>query len=191
VAALHLVVHDYGGIVGQELLDRRRAGSSAVDISRVTILNCGIVYAEYRPLLVQRLLALPVLGKRIARRISADRVRAGIDAIRGADKLTDGEFDNLWYGISRDDGQKLAHLLIGYNAERAVHHGRWESALAAWDGPLHLVWGVDDPVSGRRVLERARALLPSSAVTELQRVGHFPQSEAPRKVAAAIRRSTE
>jgi pimeloyl-ACP methyl ester carboxylesterase len=59
--------------------------------------------------------------------------------------------------------------------------------LADWDGPLHLVWGLDDPVSGRHVLERATAVLPHAEVTELGGVGHFPQSEAPKTVAAAVR----
>jgi pimeloyl-ACP methyl ester carboxylesterase len=60
-------------------------------------------------------------------------------------------------------------------------------AMAAWKGPLHLVCGSADPVSGRHVLEQAITLLPSAAVTELDGIGHFPQSEAPLAVAAAVR----
>ncbi|HYB39631.1 MAG TPA: alpha/beta hydrolase, partial [Mycobacterium sp.] len=57
--------------------------------------------------------------------------------------------------------------------------------LADWDGPLHLVWGLDDPVPGRHVLEKATTLLPRAEVTELHGVGHYPQSEAPQAVAAS------
>ena len=60
--------------------------------------------------------------------------------------------------------------------------------MADWDGPLHLVWGLDDPVSGRHVLERAITVLPHAEVTELRGVGHFTQSEAPEAVAAAVRK---
>lgn len=74
-----------------------------------------------------------------------------------------------------------------YNAERAAHHRRWGKALADWGGPLHLVWGLDDPVSGRHVLEAASKVLPHATVTELPGVGHYPQSEAPQAVAAAVR----
>jgi pimeloyl-ACP methyl ester carboxylesterase len=105
----------------------------------------------------------------------------------GTSKLSDEEFDELWHGISRDNGHKLAHLLIRYNTERAQHHRRWEAALAAWEGPLHLIWGLDDPVSGRHVLEQATRMLPRAVVTELDGVGHFPQAEAPEAVATAIR----
>ena len=192
VAQLHLdsvclVIHDYGGIVGQELIDRAQAGRLGFTIDSLLVLNSGIVYSAYRPTRLQKLLILPVVGRLLAGRITPGRFRSALDAVRGS-RLTDTEFDDLWYGVARQGGHKLAHLHIRYNAERAAHHGRWEKALADWDGPLHLVWGLDDPVSGRHVLEQAIAILPRAEVTELQGVGHFPQSEAPQTVAAAVRK---
>jgi pimeloyl-ACP methyl ester carboxylesterase len=184
--SVQLVAHDYGGIVGQELIDRALAGQLPLTISSVVMLNSGIVYSAYRPTRMQKLLIRPVLGKFLASRIGADRLRDALDDVRGS-RLTDTEFDDLWYGVSRQDGHKLAHLHIRYNAERAAHHARWEKALAAWDGPLRLVWGLDDPVSGRHVLEAATKVLPRAVVTELPGVGHYPQSEAPAAVAAAVR----
>ncbi|MEE6175316.1 alpha/beta fold hydrolase [Mycobacterium sp. 050134] len=185
--AATLVVHDYGGIVGQELADRANRGRLSFTIDRLVVLNCGIVYSAYRPTRLQRLLIMPVVGRLLAARVDAARVRSGLDAVRGS-RLTDTEFDDLWLGMSRDGGHKLAHLLIRYNAERATHHRRWEAALAEWNGPLQLVWGLDDPVSGRHVLDRATEVLPRASVTELPGVGHYPQSEAATAVAAAIRR---
>ncbi len=182
-----LVVHDYGAIVGQELLDRRRRDALGFAVRSVTILNCAIVYSAYRPTTLQKLLIKPVLGRLVASRVTASRARAGLDAVRGTAKLADAEFEGLWLGISRDNGHKLAYRLIRYNAERDLHHSRWEAALLAWDGPLRLVWGLADPVSGAHVLERARQLLPHAKVTALGDAGHFPQSESPRTVAAAIR----
>jgi pimeloyl-ACP methyl ester carboxylesterase len=184
--SVRLGAHDYSGIVGQELLDRVLAGELGFAISHLVALNSGIVYSAYRPTRLQKLLILPVIGKLLASRITANRLRSGLDAVRGS-PLTDAEFDNLWHGVARHDGHKLAHLHIRYNAERAAHHRRWEKALAAWDGPLHLVWGLDDPVSGRHVLARATSVLPRAEVTELDGVGHYPQSEAPQAVAAAVR----
>lgn len=186
VGSLRLVVHDYGGIVGQELIDRANRGRLGFGIDGLVVMNSGIVYSAYRPTRLQRLLMLPVVGKLLAARISAARVRSGLDAVRGS-QLTDAEFDDLWLGMSRENGHRLAHRLIKYNAERAVHHRRWEAALANWKGPLHLVWGLDDPVSGRHVLEQATEALPQARITELPGVGHYPQSEAPQSVAAAVR----
>jgi pimeloyl-ACP methyl ester carboxylesterase len=186
VKSMRLLIHDYGVIVGQELLDRASRGQLGFAIDSLVVLNAGIVYSAYRPTRMQKLLIRPIVGKLLASRVSAARVRAALDAVRGS-ALTDSEFDDLWLGMSRDNGNKLWHLLIKYNAERAIHHRRWEEALANWNGPLHLVWGLDDPVSGRHVLEQATRVLPHATVTELAGVGHFPQSEAPQDVAAAVR----
>jgi pimeloyl-ACP methyl ester carboxylesterase len=187
LTSVRLVVHDYGGIVGQEVLDRANRGRLPFAVDDVTMLNCGIVYSAYRPTRMQKLLILPVVGKLIAGRVSAARVRSALDAIRGT-PLGDNEFDDLWLGMSKDDGHKLSHLLIKYNAERAIHHQRWESALASWSRPLHLVWGLADPVSGSHVLEQAVKVLPRAVVTKLPGVGHYPSSEAPQAVAGAVRR---
>jgi pimeloyl-ACP methyl ester carboxylesterase len=184
--SVRLVVHDYGGIVGQELVDRANRGALPFTIDHLTMLNSGIVYSAYRPTRMQKLLILPVVGKLLAGRVSAARIRSALDAVRGK-PLSDNEFDDLWLGMSRDDGHKRSHLLIKYNAERAIHHRRWESALAKWAGPLQLVWGPADPVSGSHVLELAVKALPRAAVTELPGVGHYPSSEAPQAVAAAVR----
>jgi pimeloyl-ACP methyl ester carboxylesterase len=186
VKSVRLVIHDYGGIVGQELVDRANRGQLSFTIDSLIMLNSGIVYSAYRPTRLQKLLILPVIGRLLASRVSAARVRSALDAIRGR-PLADTEFDDLWLGLSRDNGHKLSHLLIKYNAERAIHHRRWETALANWTGPLHLVWGLDDPVSGRHVLEQATKVLPHAAVTELAGVGHYPQSEAPQAVIASVR----
>lgn len=181
------VIHDYGAIVGQELLDRRRNGVLTFRLDAIHVLNCGIVYDAYRPTRMQRLLALPVVGSVVARSGNKATYRRLLDAIRGDKKLGDAEYDELWQGMARDNGHTLAHRHIGYNAERAEHHQRWESALEEYDGPLQLIWGLDDPVSGKHVLDIARTRLPKAVVVELDGVGHFPQSEAPVEVAAAIR----
>jgi pimeloyl-ACP methyl ester carboxylesterase len=186
VKSTRLVIHDYGGIVGQELVDRANKGQLDFAIDSIVMLNCGIVYSAYRPTRAQKLLIMPVVGKLLASRVSAARIRSLLDEVRGS-QLTQTEFDDLWLGMSRENGEKLWHLLIKYNAERAIHHRRWETALANWDGPLYLVWGPDDPVSGRHVLEQAVKVLPHATVTELAGVGHYPQSEAPQAVAAAVR----
>jgi pimeloyl-ACP methyl ester carboxylesterase len=167
LTSVRLVVHDYGGIVAQELIDRALAGTLGFAIDSIAALNFGIVFSAYRPTVLQKLLIRPVIGKFLAGRITAARVRSGLDALRGS---------------------PLADLLVRYNAERAAHHRRWETAVRRWDGPLHLVWGLDDPVSGRHVLREAVTLLPGAEVTELTGVGHYPQSESPRAVAAAVRR---
>ena len=187
ITSVSLVVHDYGGIVGQELLDRQSSQKCSFTITSLTILNSGIVYSAYRPTFMQKLLILPVIGKLLASQITAAKTRTLLGGVMGKQKLSDDEFAELWHGIALNDGHKLSYLHIRYNNERGQHHQRWEKALADWDGPLHLVWGLDDPVSGRHVLELAQERYLRARVTALEGIGHYPQVEAAQAVIAAIR----
>src|SRR5271167_3051009 len=90
--SVRLVVHDYGGIVGQELIDRAQAGQLGFTIDSILVLNCGIVYSAYRPTHLQKLLILPVIGRLLAGRITPGRFRSALDGVRGS-RLTDAEFD--------------------------------------------------------------------------------------------------
>jgi haloalkane dehalogenase len=57
----------------------------------------------------------------------------------------------------------------------------WGESFA---GPVHLVWGLADPILGR-ALTSMRILFPQAAVTET-RAGHFLQEEVPQALAEAI-----
>lgn len=187
-----LVAHDYGSIVAQELLRRRQSGRVGPDISSLTLLNGGIIYARYRPTALQTLLVRPLIGPLLSSIIPKSKVRRALGAIWGRRApLSDEEFQTLWSGMAHDDGHRLAHRLLRYNLERAVHHKAWEAALAAFRQPFALVWGEVDPVSGLHVLESARLAYPQAQVTALADVGHYPQSEAPEAVAAVVRRTAE
>lgn len=183
----HLVMHDYGAIVGQELLYRQQTAKLKLTIEAVSLMNCGIVYETYRPTITQKLLAIPIIGKFISSKITKKKVLNGLNSVRGKNKLSELEFKELSYGIFKDEGQKLAYRLIKYNAERAIHSTRWEESLQHYNGPFQLIWGLDDPVSGKHTLRAAAAKYKNTKIIELPNVGHFPQSESPIEVADAIR----
>ncbi|KAJ6789657.1 hypothetical protein PWT90_08671 [Aphanocladium album] len=188
ITSTHLVAHDYGGIVAQELLDRVRSKQLPFSIETVAITNCSIVASAYRPTFLQRLLAVPYIGPVVASSVTAGMLRKGLEGVWGKSApITDEQFENLYHGISLKNGLANSHLLIGYNAERAIHSERWEAALAAWKGPVYLIWGIDDPVSGQRVLDLATEKYSQVSVTRLEGVGHFAPDEAPLAVAKAIR----
>lgn len=187
IYSIRLVMHDYGAIVGQELLDRRRNKTLFFDIESVVVLNFSMIYAAYRPTLVQKLLATPIIGGLVASKITNEKTRKGLNGVRGVNKLGAAEFEQIWNGISRDDGHKLAHNHIRYNRERAIHAARWEDALFSYEGPIKLIWGMADPVSGAHILDAAQSRLPKADILKLPNVGHFPQAEAPHTVADSIR----
>ena len=51
--------------------------------------------------------------------------------------------------------------------------------------PLKLIAGALDPISGAHMIDRYRELVPNADVTVLDRIGHYPQVEAPQDVLAA------
>jgi pimeloyl-ACP methyl ester carboxylesterase len=57
----------------------------------------------------------------------------------------------------------------------------WGESFA---GPVHLVWGMKDPILGR-ALENMKGLFPAATVTATG-AGHFLQEEVPEALAAAI-----
>jgi pimeloyl-ACP methyl ester carboxylesterase len=188
VRSAHLVIHDYGGIVGQELLDRRRTDRLSFSVESVHLMNSGVVYDVYRPTLMQRVLGNTIAGSLAVKLVTKRGVRRGLDNVRGpTHPLSDEEFENTWHGMAIDEGYRLAHLLVRYNWERAEHAPRWLDALAAYDGPLQLIWGLADPVSGKHVLDALRPRVPRARVDELDGVGHFPMCEAPNRVVDALR----
>ena len=187
LGSVRIVAHDYGTMVAQEILDRLSAGRLAFAVSRVALLNGAIVHAAYRPTRLQKLLTLPLIGPLMARGITPARTRAGLEGVlAGGRRFDDHQFATLWQGIARGGGHRLAHRQLSYIAERRKHAPRWEMALAIFPGPLALIWGLDDPVSGAHVLAAARRAYPGAAVTTLAGVGHYPHIEAPDRVIEAL-----
>ena len=88
--------------------------------------------------------------------------------------------------MARDDGQGILHLLIRYMTDRAIHGERWVTALQETDVPVAFVWGMLDPVSGAHMAERIRERLPGAPFAALDDVAHWPQLEAPQRVASAL-----
>lgn len=52
--------------------------------------------------------------------------------------------------------------------------------------PMTFVWGMADPISGKHIIEYAKARLKDAHVVELSDVSHYPQIEAPDLVSQAI-----
>jgi pimeloyl-ACP methyl ester carboxylesterase len=48
--------------------------------------------------------------------------------------------------------------------------------------PIRLIDGLEDPVSGKHMVERYRELIPKADVAELAGCGHYPQLEKPEDV---------
>ena len=186
VASTVLVAHDYAVSVTQELLARRAEDALAVDLRAVHLLNGGLYPELHRSQPTQTALLDPEQGPQLSALLSEEPF---VQALRpsfaeGFDAAADSA--DIWQATSRDDGQRIAHLLIRYIRDRERHGERWVTALERSDVPLAFVWGMLDPISGAHMAKRIRERLPRAPLLALEDVSHWPPLEAPERVAAAL-----
>jgi pimeloyl-ACP methyl ester carboxylesterase len=105
--------------------------------------------------------------------------------------LSAEEAADQWSLVAHNGGQRIGHLLVHYMEERERLTDRWHGAFRDWPGPLSLAWGMRDPVATTSVLHGLRALRPDVPVRELPDLGHYPQLECPRQIAAALDEACE
>ena len=182
----HLLAHDLGDTVAQELLARQIDGSSRVRWLSCTFLNGGLFPESHQPLLIQHLLASPV-GPLVARLTSEARFRTSLRRVFGPDTPpSDAFLDDAWMLLTRDGGRRMLPRLIRYMGERRRRRDRWVGALLQATIPLRLIDGALDPISGRHLAERYADQLPNADVVMLDHVGHYPHVEDPPAVLKAF-----
>jgi len=185
VDSYHILAHDYGDSVAQELLARSAEPGSRPKLESVCFLNGGLFPETHRPVLIQKLL-LSRFGRLVAKLTSKKAVARNMRRIFGPQTQPDAALiDAFWELMTANDGLKVFPQLIGYMPERRLRRERWVGALQAALVPLKLIDGSHDPVSGAHMLRRYRELVPHPDITELPGIGHYPQIEAPRDVLAA------
>lgn len=185
----HVLAHDYGDTVAQELLARQNEGCGAGRWSSVCFLNGGLFPETHEARLIQRLLLSP-LGPLINRLSTKRTFDRSFSAVFGPDtKPSEWELDSFWRLINHNDGKHVFHDLITYMRDRKTHRERWVDALRQSLVPIGLINGSVDPVSGAHMVQRYREVVsPDHFVAELPSIGHYPQVEAPEMVVDAYRR---
>jgi pimeloyl-ACP methyl ester carboxylesterase len=186
IVATAIVAHDYGVSVAQELLARRAEGGLVVEITAVWFLNGGLYPELHRPEPGQLALLDSEQGPALAEAINGELFGLALAPTFAPSFDTAADTAEIWGATSREEGQKILHRLIRYIPDRVENAARWTGALEATDVPLGFVWGMLDPVSGAHMAARIRERLPRSPFLALDEIGHWPQLEAPRRVAEAV-----
>ncbi|WP_223448070.1 alpha/beta fold hydrolase [Pseudomonas sp. BF-R-19] len=177
---VHLLAHDYGDSVAQELLARHY--ESRLELASCVFLNGGLFPETHHPLLMQKLLLSP-LGWMIGRAFSRDGLVRSFRQIFGPQtRPSESQMDDFWSLVESQRGPRIMHKLIAYIPERRVWRNRWVSAMQRGEVPLRVIDGGVDPVSGVHMVERYRELIPEADTVVLPDIGHYPQIEAPCEV---------
>jgi pimeloyl-ACP methyl ester carboxylesterase len=182
----HVVSHDYGDTVAQELLSRFNEGTFPFQLRSISFLNGGLFPESHRPVFMQKLLLSPV-GGLIVRLMKRKTLAKNLNKIFGTNTPpSEQEIDEFWHLIRYKLGHLVMNRLIHYMVERRLNRARWVGALKEAQIPLRLIDGLQDPISGINMVERYRQVVPSADVVCLDDIGHYPQVEAPERVVTAI-----
>jgi pimeloyl-ACP methyl ester carboxylesterase len=181
----HVLAHDYGDTVAQEMLARQNGGAGKGEWLSCMFLNGGLFPETHRAVLAQRLLKSP-LGFIFRHALTKASLEKSFDHIFGDEKASRDELDVFFELFDRDGGRHNVHRLIHYMSDRLTHRERWVGALTQACCPIGLINGSLDPVSGDHMVQRFEEVVGSQHfIHRLSRVGHYPQVEAPREVLAA------
>ncbi|AYF90238.1 alpha/beta hydrolase [Pseudomonas sp. DY-1] len=177
---VHLLAHDYGDSVAQELLARHHEGR--FNLASCVFLNGGLFPETHRPVLVQKLLLSPI-GGLVGRLFSRRKLAASFAQVFGPyTQRSEAELDDFWRLIAEQDGPAVMHRLIHYIPERRQQRDRWVAAMQKGGVPLQVIDGAVDPISGAHMVARYRELIPDANTVLLEGIGHYPQTEAPEQV---------
>ena len=209
VDRLALLTHDMGDTVGGELLARRAEGAWPVEITRRVVTN-GSIYIEQAHLTDGQLMLLGLPDELLpeAFPITADGLAASLRATFSdatppvPPPWSEDPVAPAAAQIVHDDGQRVLPRLIRYIEERRANERRFTGAIEADPSPLHVVWGLDDPIAVPSMVDTLVAARPSatrpsasptSATTRWSRrrpassPPSSPSSPNPRPAAAPLR----
>jgi pimeloyl-ACP methyl ester carboxylesterase len=186
VSSTHVLSHDYGDTVAQELLSRQVKGALSFRMASLHLLNGGLFPETHHALLIQKLLLTP-LGGVLVRLFNRNKLEKSFREIFGPDTPPSAqEIDEFWHLIRYNNGNLVMHRILDYMNQRKQFREPWVSALQQADIPIRLTIGMLDPVSGAHMARRYRELIPKPDIVELDRIGHYPQVESPAEVLSSV-----
>ncbi len=186
ITKAHILAHDLGDTIAQELLARQFEGSSKVTWLSCVFMNGGLFPETHHALFIQKLL-LSSLGPFVVKFMSEKSMKSNLTKIFSkAHPPTDEFIRTTWKLTSEDGGLSMLPRLIHYIEERKAHRERWVAPLVNKIVPIRLVTGIEDPVSGRHAAVRFNEVVPDADIVLLENAGHYPHVEIPQEVLKAF-----
>ncbi len=196
IEQFHLMAHDYGVSVAQELLARHgnqiKAGQEAEAnrsgfLLSLGLLNGGLFAETQNHNLVMKLMN-SALGPWLIKLADEEAFSERFAAVFGEQSQpSELQLQSYWQLINQQQGVLVQPELIGYIDERYQHRDRWVESMQSTSVPMRLIVGADDSLSGLNVLQRYNKLITNADGVQLPDVGHYPQLEATQEVLVSYR----
>lgn len=185
---VHLVGHDLGVGVIQELLDRQLKKELPYSIQSVVFMNGSLFSEAYRPRLIQKLMA-SFIGHLIVPLISLSIFSKSMQQMFDSNHQPSAEELKQWYEqLNFNQGKKCMVSLNQSIFDRFKHRDRLVNAMINSTVPMLLINGKNDPNSGKHMAVRYRELIPNPQVIEIDECGHWTPWEQPQIVAKEVAR---
>jgi len=179
----HILAHDFGTLVAQELLSREINLDTRKPMPLSLFAMSGSIFPELsKPRLIQKLLTSKI-GSIISLLFNEEKFNSGMARVFSGQNQPDKKsLNTYWRLLCTNQGHKILHKLNFYLKERKVHGERWTEAWQFSTLPVRYLAGNDDPMYGAETLIKLKALSFKKDITGLAGVGHFPHIEAPEMV---------
>lgn len=176
-----VVAYDYGAIVAQLLLAHHGGR-----LTRVILMNAGLIADHYRPRPIQRLAQIPIVGALAFRLLDERRyTRTWSEVFSPSHPLSVELAHQHWLAMSESaPAGDTERRLLRYIQERKRRAAELDAAFST-TVPLSFVWGLADPVSGT-VAPALAQRWPDADLVTYDDVGHYPHLEVPDRVSADI-----
>eukprot|EP00117_Sycon_ciliatum_P000203 scpid56446/ scgid6370/ Mesoderm-specific transcript homolog protein; Paternally-expressed gene 1 protein len=184
VDSAHVLSHDIGALVGQQMVvrfnERESRQSTSLRLQSFTSINGPLYLSLDNQLAVQYVIHLPVIGYALSLFGFEGLYQFNLRAMFG-EKNVDEATRNLSYAMLRHkDGHLAQSKIFHYMKEREWYEAAWIAALNSTSIPVMYVFGPEDWFHVRAGFERYQREVPRAKVAELARgIGHTPLWEAP------------
>lgn len=187
VARFNLVVHDLGGLVAWEMLDRQPARPL-----RMLVMNTT-AYPGFEPPAQMRMLAGPLGGVMSAMMGGGPLGRSLTgtfitDNTASPDHVDDATVDSFWWSLHEGTTTPMRAMAQGFGRVLA-ELPRYQAALRRFAGPAMVLWGARDRILGFAAMApkfAADLRIPAERVRAIDDAGHFLMLDHPERVSAAI-----
>jgi pimeloyl-ACP methyl ester carboxylesterase len=192
IRKVHILAHDLGNSIAQELLARNEEGKLNLEIKSIAFLNGGLFTDVYKPRLIQILLSKSpaFFGKLLSKLISKKSIDKATAEVFGIHTKPTAELhSDFWDVLNYNKGKLLAWKIGRLVFSKEPNQPRWIYAMQKTLIPMCFINGPADPNSGLHMAKRYQELIPNSNVILLsEHIGHWPQIEAPIEVVQALKK---
>jgi pimeloyl-ACP methyl ester carboxylesterase len=181
INSIHILSHDLGNSVVQELLAQYESGNHTIKIKSIAFLNGGLFSSVYRPRPIQIILSKSpsLIGKLVSKLISKRSIEKATSSVFGKKTQPSKELlDDFWEILNYNNGKSLAWKIGRLVFEKDIHQQKWIKAMQQTQISMCFINGPSDPNSGIHMAEKYMELIPNANVILLNsEIGHWPQIE--------------